>query len=139
MSKTPRLPLADLTREIIAAFFRTYNAFGYGFLETVYQRALTVELRHSGLIVQEEVPFQLFHRGVRVGLYKADHVVEGQVNIEVKAGAHLDPHAMPQLINHLSASKLPVGLLLYFGPRPLVKRAVYSRHVSTFARIPNDR
>jgi len=47
----PRYPLSELTRDVIAAFYRTYHALRFGFLEPVYQRALTVELQHAGRAV----------------------------------------------------------------------------------------
>ena len=53
----PDYPLSELTQDVIAGFCRTFSAFGFGFLEPVYRRALSVELRHAGLGVQSEVPF----------------------------------------------------------------------------------
>ena len=39
----PRYPLSELTRDVIAGFYRTYDALGFGFLELPYKRALSVE------------------------------------------------------------------------------------------------
>ncbi len=122
-------PLQQLTRETIGAFLHVYADFGYGFLETPYRRATAVELRYRGLQVREEVPFELVHRGVHVGHYRADLIVESALLIEVKAGLVLDPAAAPQLLNYLKASRLPVGLILHAGPRPGIKRIVASRGV----------
>ena len=63
----PRYPLSELTRDGIAGFYRSSDAFGFGFVEPVYRRVLSVELQHAGLQVQSEVPFELFHLGERVG------------------------------------------------------------------------
>ena len=120
----PRYPLSELTRDAIAGFYRSYDAFGFGFVEPVYRRVLSVELRHAGLHVQSEVPFELFHLGERVGRYQADLIVERTLIVEVKTGPSLDSHAIPQLLNYLNVTKLPLGLVLFFGPTPKVRRVI---------------
>lgn len=120
----PRYPLSELTRDVIAGFYRSYDAFGFGFAEPVYRRVLSVELRHAGLHVQSEVPFELFHLGDCVGRYQADLIVERTLIVEVKTGSALDSHAIPQLLNYLNVTKLPLGLVLFFGPSPKVRRVI---------------
>jgi GxxExxY protein len=120
-------PLRRLTSQAIGAFLDIYASLGYGFLESVYRRATAVELGYRGIPVREEVPFELFHRGVSVGVYRADLVVDAAVIIEIKAGRILDPVTPMQLLNYLKASRLPVGLILHAGPRPAIKRIVASR------------
>lgn len=120
----PNYPLSELTRDVIAGFYRTFDAFGFGFLESVYRRALWVELRHAGLGVQREVPFELYHLGEWIGRYRADLIVEQKLIVEVKTGPLLDPSAIAQLLNYLNVTKLPLGLVLYFGPKPKVKRVI---------------
>jgi GxxExxY protein len=125
---TADFPDQELTGAIIGAFYYVYHCFGYGFLESVYRRALAVELRYRGIPVAEEVPFKLEHRGMLVGTPRADLVVGGRVIVEAKAGTILDPAAASQLQNYLRASGTQIGLLLHFGPTPAVKRLISSRH-----------
>jgi len=120
----PRYPRSELTRDVIAGFYRTYDAFGFGFLEPVYRRALVVELRHAGLRVESEVLFELCHLGDCIGRYRADLIVERTLIVEVKTGPLLAPHAIPQLLNYLNVTKLPLGLVLFFGPTPKVRRVI---------------
>jgi GxxExxY protein len=115
-------PYHDLTGAIIGAGYAVHNAKGFGFLERVYRRALVVELAHLGISSEQEVSFPLHHRGVPIGLYKADLIVESRVVVEVKTGFLLDPAVVPQTLNYLKASGLSVGLVLYFGPSLKVKR-----------------
>jgi len=115
-------PYHDLTHEIIGAGYRVHRTWGFGFLESVYRRALVVELEHAGIESKCEVPFELHHRGVPIGLYRADLIVAGKVIVEVKSGLLLDPASVPQTLNYLRASGLLVGLITYFGPRFRVKR-----------------
>ena len=120
----PKYLLSELTRDVIAAFYRTYDAFGFGFLEAAYRRALCVELRAAGIGVEREVPYDLNHLGQWIGRYRADLIVENKLIIEVKTGQALDAHAIPQLLNYLNVTRLPLGLVLYFGPNPKVKRLI---------------
>jgi GxxExxY protein len=120
----PNYPLSELTRNVIAGFYRTYDAFGFGFLESVYKRALSAELRFARLGVDREVPFDLVHLGECIGRYRADLIVEKTLIVEVKTGVLLDPEAIPQLLNYLNVTKLPLGLVLFFGPKPKVKRLI---------------
>src|SRR5436190_5312314 len=84
-------PLQALTGTIIASAFTVFKAFGYGFLEPVYRRALAVELRHRGVRVEQEVKYELFHRGEWVGTYKADLIADSRVIVETKTGLVHDP------------------------------------------------
>jgi GxxExxY protein len=127
-------PDQKLTGEIIGAFYYVYHRFGYGFLESVYRKALAVELQYRGIPVAQEVPFELEHRGVVVGRPRVDLIGGGRVIIETKAGTVLDPAAAAQLQNYLRASKLELGLVLHFGPTPAVKRLIASRnHLRDFS------
>ena len=117
-------PHQDLTGQIIAGCFRVHNTLGYGFLESVYRRALTVELTRRGIESKQGVPYELSYLGAPIGRFSADLVVESLVVVEVKIGLLLDPVAVPQALNYLSASRLPVGLIAHFGPRVTVKRVV---------------
>ena len=119
-------PLQELTGRIIGAAMEVHRAFGFGFLEAVYRRALAVELRYRGIEVAQDVPYELFHRGVPVGFYRADLVVESRVVVETKAGHLLDPAAPVQLLNYLRSSCLTLGLVLHFGPRLDTKRVIAS-------------
>jgi GxxExxY protein len=103
-----------------------HRSFGYGFLESVYKRALAAELEYQGVPVAREVPYELFHRGVSVGLYRADLVVDSRVIVEAKVGLVLDPIAPVQLLNCLRAAHLPPGPVAHFGPRASIKRVIVS-------------
>ena len=123
-------PLQDLTGQIIEAFIHVHHKLGYGFLESVYRKALAVELRRRGISIEQLVRYELVYCEVPIGVYEADLVVEQSVIVETKTGLVLDPVAQAQVLNYLKASDLQVGLVLHFGPRPVVKRVVRSRYHS---------
>ena len=123
-------PRQNLTGRIIAAFLCVHHELGYGFTESVYRRALAVELQHRGIAVAQEVPFEVVHRGVVVGVYRADLVAESCVVLETKTGLVLDPVTPGQTLSYLRASQLEVGSILHFGPRPAVKRMIASEAIA---------
>ena len=128
-AKTSEPPdsLNELTGKIIGSAYYVHRGFGFGFLEAVYRRALAVELAFQGVRVVEEAPYELYHRGVSVGFYRADLVAERQVIVEVKTGLVLDPVSKPQLLNYLRAADLSLGLVIHFAPTgAVIKRVVAS-------------
>ena len=118
----------DLTGAIIGAFFEVYNGLrGSGYLESVYRSALAVELQLSGHRCVREGLIEVLYKGVRVGSYPYDLLVDEKVLIEVKSGDVLAPNAKRQLLNYLRGTGLQVGLLLHFGPEPRFFRCVNQR------------
>ena len=117
----------ELTGEIISAYYECYNVLGYGFLESVYRRALAVELRARGHRCTEEGLIEVQYKGVVVGAYRFDLLVDDRVLIEAKSGDTLPPTANGQLLNYLRATRIEVGLLLHFGPQPRCLRCVHTK------------
>jgi GxxExxY protein len=120
-----------LTEQIIKAFFKVYNTLGYGFLEQVYQRAMEVELRNRGLRVAPQAPVVVYYEGEQVGHYFADLLVNDRVILELKAVGSIASEHSTQLINYLKASRLEVGLVMNFGPKPEFQRRVFDHNTGT--------
>lgn len=105
----------DITQKIIGCVYRVYNTMGFGYLESVYERCLTIELNKIGLAVMVQKPIPVFYDEQQVGDFVADMVVEDKVIVELKSvKALLTVHEV-QLVNYLVATGLPVGLLANFG------------------------
>lgn len=121
-----RFPHAALTRSIIGAAFEVRHVLGYGFLEKVYEAALTRELRSRGHRVVNQAAMEVSYKGESAGVYYADLLVDDAVICEVKALDKLAPAHEAQLLNYLKATGTKVGLLLNFGPSGVqVKRMVF--------------
>jgi GxxExxY protein len=121
-----RFPHADLTKGIIGAAFEVHGVLGHGFLEKVYEAALTTELRSRGHRVVNQAEMAVTYKGEPVGVYYADLLVDDAVICEVKATEKLAPTHEAQLLNYLKATGTRVGLLLNFGAdRVQVKRMVF--------------
>jgi GxxExxY protein len=116
----------DITDRIIGAFYSVYNTLGYGFLEKVYENALTVELGNRGLHVLRQAPIKVYYAEQLVGEYFADLLIESTVIAELKAVEMIHPQHKAQLLNYLKATEIEVGLLLNFGPKPEVARQLFT-------------
>jgi GxxExxY protein len=113
----------EITRAIIGCAYRVYNTLGFGFLESVYERSLLIELRKGGLRAEAQVPITVYYDGQSVGDFVVDVLVAEAVVVELKSVQQLATTHEVQLVNYLAATRLDVGLLLNFGPTKVdVKR-----------------
>ena len=119
-------PHRDLTEQIIGAFYDVYNELGFGFLESVYHKAMLIALADLGLCAESEVKLRVHFRERVVGEFDADIFVERKVIVELKAVDEFCAAHEAQTLNYLKASELEVGLLLNFGPKPRIKRLAFS-------------
>ena len=109
----------ELTQTIIGCAMNVHRTLGPGFLESVYQNALSHELRKAVLRHDCERKIQVVYDGVIVGDFIADMLVEEIVIVENKAIQALATTHEVQLVNYLSATGINIGLLLNFGAERL--------------------
>ena len=115
----------EITQRIIGCAYRVYNRMGFGFLESVYEKCLLIELTKAGLGVKTQVCIPVMYDNQSVGDFTADMVVEGKVVVELKSIVSLAKAHEIQLVNYLVATGIPVGLLINFGDTKVqVKRKV---------------
>ena len=120
------LPHAGITERVIGAFFETYNELGMGFLESVYGGAMAIVLRERALRVVRQPSLAVRFRGLTIGEFRPDFLVEDAVILELKAARALEAAHEAQLLNYLRASDIEVGLLLNFGPKPTFRRLAFA-------------
>ena len=130
----------QLTRSAIGAFYTTYNTLGFGFLEQVYMMALERELRARGHVVGREVYVPVFYQGEVIARQRIDMIVDERLIIEAKSSQELPKSASRQVYNYLRATRLQVGLLLHFGPKPVFYRhvCIHPPHEQQEPRGPQD-
>lgn|SRR5690554_1255919 len=117
---------SDITGKILEAFYKVYNTLGYGFLESVYEKAMLIELQKFGLFVERQKRIKVYYEGIQVGDYFADLIVNNCIIIELKAAEALSKENEYQLINYLKATDIEVGLLINFGKKPEFRRKIFS-------------
>ncbi len=78
------LELEELTEKIIGAAIAVHRELGPGFIESVYERAMVVELEYIGLKVTRQHRVPVIYRNVKVGRHRLDLFVESTVILELK-------------------------------------------------------
>ncbi len=115
----------ELTEKIIGCAYRVYNKLGFGFLESVYEKSLMIELRKEGMKAESQQAIVVHYDYAVVGEFVADIVVECTIIVELKSVRRIVLSHEVQLVNYLVATGKPVGLLLNFGESKVeVKRKV---------------
>ena len=123
---TDKLKYKELTHLIIKSFYEVYNELGGGFLESVYENAMTLVLQ-QGLHVETQKEIAVYFRGTLIGNFRADMIVDEKILLELKAVRCLESVHEAQLLNYLKATAIEVGLLMNFGNEPTFKRLVYNK------------
>jgi GxxExxY protein len=115
----------EFTGLIIQAAIEVHKGLGPGFLECVYEQAMSVELEWRNIEFERQRLVGIFYRGIEVGTHRVDLVVANQLIVELKAAQDFDLVHFAQIKSYLKATGLTVGLLLNFNkPVLAIKRFV---------------
>ena len=120
-----------LIEEIIGAAYEVRKRLAQGYLESTYENALIVELQMRGLFVENQVSMKVDYKGVVVGVFKADLLVEKSVIIEIKAVSQLNKIHELQLVNYLTTTHIDHGILVNFGGDKFEVKRKYREYKST--------
>ena len=117
----------SLTSKIIGAAIEVHRELGPGFLEAIYEFALTLELQRRGISVERQKDIPVCYCGVEVGLHRLDLFVEDTVVVELKAVKNLEDVHFAVVKSYLKAVQREHGLLLNFSKPTLeIKRVLNS-------------
>jgi GxxExxY protein len=116
----------ELTERIIGCAMKVHGVLGNGFQEVIYQRALEIELRKSGLSYVREMEMPIYYDGENIGTRRVDFFVEGIIMVELKAIITLEDVHLAQAMNYLEAYKMEIGLLINFGSKSLQFKRVHN-------------
>lgn len=115
----------ELTKQIIGCAYKVYNTMGYGYLESVYEKCMLVELHKVGVTAESQIPIDVFYENQNVGKFIADILVEGNVIVELKSVRTIIRAHEVQLVNYLTATLKDVGLIINFAEDEVeIKRKV---------------
>jgi GxxExxY protein len=117
-----------VTEAVIGAAIEVHKTLGPGFMESIYEEALCVELALRGVRFTRQAPVAVDYKGRRIGENRLDLLVEDSVVVELKAVDGLAPVHTAQVISYLKASGCRIGLLVNFNVKRLtdgVRRIVH--------------
>jgi len=116
----------ELSYNIIGCAMEVHKTLGPGFLESVYEEALKLELGIKGISFESQKEYPVKYRGQEIKKFYCDIVVEDKIILELKAVRQLDNIDRVQIINYLKVTELQLGLLINFGEKSLVSERLVS-------------
>ncbi len=121
---------ADVTQKVIGASMTVHRNLGGGnFTENIFQRALLLELKESGLVCESEKELPVYYKGSLIGKKRVDIFVNGQILVELKAVHQFEKIHFNQVINYLKVFNIEVGLLINFGTDSLQVKRFVNNHL----------
>jgi GxxExxY protein len=119
-----------LARAVIGAAIEVHRELGPGFLESLYEEALCVELALRGIRFQRQLPVDAAYKGQNIGQARLDLLVESLLVVELKSVDALAPIHTAQVLSYLKLTRKPLALLINFNARILkdgIKRVALTR------------
>ncbi len=104
----------DLSRDIIGAAMQVLNEMKPGLDEKLYERALVIELRKRGHVVESQRKFPVFYQSELIGNLTPDLIVDGKVIVDPKVVAAFNEAHIAQMVGYLTITDLELALLLNF-------------------------
>lgn len=127
----------EIARRVVNAAIEVHRHLGPGYLESVYQAALEIELGLRGVNFERQAAFRVQYKGQEVGAGRLDLLAERSVIVEIKAVEHLNDVHLAQALSYLKATGLPFALLINFKV-PVLLRGV-KRIARNQSLEPQDR
>ena len=110
------MSIDKLIYETIGAAFEVYNTLGPGLLESVYEKAMIVELQSRGLSVQTQLPVEIQYKNTLIGSdLRLDLLVENRLIIELKSVETLLPVHFKQVRTYMKLLDKTAGILINFN------------------------
>ncbi|MDY6933812.1 MAG: GxxExxY protein [Spirochaetota bacterium] len=104
-----------LTELIIKSIIKVHNTLGPGFLESIYRKALLIELKNCNITAENEKEVIIFYQDEQIGCHRLDILVENRIIIELKTVENLSKSHYAQIRSYLKATGLKVGILVNFA------------------------
>ena len=120
----------DLTGRIINAAIEVHKALGPGFLESIYEEALCIELTRRNIPFERQKSIRVTYLGSPIGEHRLDLLVDERAVVELKAIKALEPVHFSIVRSYMKATNVNSGLLFNFAAMPLtIKRVGREKHL----------
>jgi GxxExxY protein len=112
----------QISYKIRGAIFSVYNELGPGLLESIYEKALLIELQNSGIDAEVQVPIKVRYKGMDLGMgLRIDLFVNKNVIVEIKSVENLHNIHFKQVLSYLKITGIKLGLLVNFNSNDISK------------------
>ncbi len=122
--------IKKLSEKIIGCCIEVHRWLGPGLLESVYEKALCIELKRNGLPFEQQKTLHVTYRSESVGIFRVDILVKETIVLELKSVERHDPVFEATILSYLKLGKYPLGLLINFNSK-LLKNGI-KRFVNNF-------
>ena len=122
---------AELTGAVIGAASAVHRELGPGFLESIYENALAMELRSRSVSFRRQMAVPVLYRGFEVGLHRLDFLVADRIVVELKTARQIENIHFVVVRSYLRATGCEHGLLLNFADTTLEVKRVTSGKAPT--------
>jgi len=136
--REPDKDVDDLANAVIGAAIEVHKVLVPGYLESVYEEAMVVELGLRSIGFERQKSIHVDYKGHAVGEGRLDLLVEGNLIVELKAVEALAPIHTAQVLSYLKTLNLPLGLLINFNVTLLkhgIKRVVLSSNLGALSDL----
>jgi len=115
--------------KIIGSCMKVHQALGSGFLESVYQEALSKQFIADAIPFEQEKLINVYYNDEKLDKYfKADFLCFNKIVVELKAKPFISQDNIDQVKNYIKSTKLQLGLLVNFGERSLTYKRILNSH-----------
>lgn len=114
MQNSDKLIYKDLSYEIVGILFDVYNELGPGYDEKSYEKAVAKGFEERGIKFIRQVPADLKYKGVKVGNFYLDFLIEDKIVLELKTGKRFSRRNFNQVVNYLKATNKKLAILATF-------------------------
>ena len=119
----------DITKLIIGCAMNVHKILGSGFQEVIYQWAMEIEFKLSGIIFEREKEMKIYYKDEEIGTRRVDFFVSETIMVELKAISNLEDVHLSQAMNYCEAYNTEVGLLINFGSKSLQFKRVHNKKI----------
>ena len=120
-SREPSQEANEISHAVVGAAIEVHRTLGPGYIESIYERALAIELSDRGIGFDQQVTVPIMYRDTIVGEHRLDLLAGGLVVVEIKAVASLTDAHFAQVLSYLKATSLELALIFNFHARTLVQ------------------
>lgn len=117
----------ELTYKIIGAVYEVHRELGNVHKEIIYHKAVAIELQDRKIIFVEEKSIEVKYKGIKIGLYRPDFIVEDKVILEIKVVPAITKAIQDQVYYYVKGTGYKLVLLANFGTSKVgIKRLIYT-------------
>ena len=124
LRKSGKLQDEDLSQEIIGAAIEVHRSLGPGFLESLYEEALCIELDNLGIPYERQKTLEIRYRDHKIGEHRLDLLIASKLVVELKAIKEIEPIHFTIVRSYVKASNATSGIILNFSTMPLTIKRV---------------